>query len=145
MLIPTLAALALMLADAPAAAEVPPAPAATAPAAPAKPAIDPVTVEINTLLEPYKGKTGERLRARLGFSNGSRRAQDGEVVFWIVTRPQDMVCGMDPASLAMRCTRADPVECRLAIAFDTQNLVKTWAVAGAPEVCRTFVGKLEAG
>ncbi len=142
MLIPVLAALAMVLAETPplVAPPVPP-PAAAA----VKPPVDPVTAEINGLLEPYRGKAGDRLRGLLGFSTGTRRASDGEVTFWIASVPPAMVCGVDPANGLMRCDRGDPAECRLAIAFDVQKLVKAWAVTGAPEVCRTFVGKLKAG
>lgn len=152
MLISILAALALVFADAPAAAPPPaptpaatPAPTPAAPPAPAKPVVDPVTVEINALLEPYKGKTGDRLRGLLGFSNGTRIAVDGEVVFWIISVPPEMVCGMGAGGGAMRCVRGDPAECRLAIAFDPEKLVRTWAVTGVPRICQDFVGKLKAG
>lgn len=137
MLTPILAALALMLAEVPA-ATLPPA----APAAPA--AVDPVTAEINDLLAPYKGKSGDRLRGLLGFSAGTRTASDGEVVFWMITVEQETTCGVDPATMAMRCLRGDPFQCRLAIAFDKQNVVKAWAVTGDPEICRGFIGKLKA-
>lgn len=143
MLTPILAALALMLAEAPAAAPAPVA-AAPAPAAPTAPTVDPVTAEINDLLAPYKGKSGDRLRGLLGFSAGTRTASDGEVVFWMITVEQETTCGVDPATMAMRCLRGDPFQCRLAIAFDKQNIVKAWAVTGDPEICRGFIGKLKA-
>lgn len=135
MLIPILAGFALMLTEAPAAA-----PAAT----PAPVAVNPVTAEINALLEPYKGKSGDRLRGLLGFSSGVRAASDGEVVFWMINVEQETTCGVDPSTMAMRCIRGDPFQCRLAIAFDKQGVVKAWAVTGEPEICRGFVGKLKA-
>lgn len=141
MLTPILAALALMLAEAPAAT---PTPAPAVPAAAAAPAVDPVTAEIDALMAPYKGKSGDRLRGLLGFSAGTRAASDGEVVFWMINVEQETACGMDPATMAMRCIRGDPFQCRLAIAFDKQSVVKAWAVTGRPEICRGFVGKLKA-
>jgi len=146
MLIPLLAALVLVLADTPATV-TPPVPTPAPPTTPAvaAPAIDPVRAEINALLEPYRGKTGDRLRGLLGFSSGTRSALDGEMTFWIVSLPSAMVCGVDPVNGLMRCDRGNPAECRLAIGFDVQKMVKTWAVTGAPEACRTFVGKLKAG
>lgn len=150
MLIPFLSALALILVEAPATSPAPPAtvpatsPAATAPAA-APAAVDPVTAEINGLLEPYRGKSGDPLRGRLGFSAGTRQASDGEVVFWVLSIEQETACGMDPTTGAMRCLRGDPFQCRLAIAFDKQSAVKAWAVSGDPAVCRGFIGKLKAG
>ncbi|MDO8295074.1 MAG: hypothetical protein Q7T19_01405 [Caulobacter sp.] len=145
MLTPILAALAMMLAEAPAATPTPaPAPAPAVPAAPAAPTVDPVTAEIDALMAPYKGKSGDRLRGLLGFSAGTRAASDGEVVFWMINVEQETACGMDPATMAMRCIRGDPFQCRLAIAFDKQSIVKAWAVTGRPEICRGFVGKLKA-
>ncbi|MCF8505447.1 MAG: hypothetical protein K9G59_11075 [Caulobacter sp.] len=151
MLSPMIAVLMLLFAEAPVAAAPPaPAPAATAPAVAATPAapavapVNPVTAEINALIEPYRGKSGNRLRGKLGFSAGTRKASDGEVVFWMINVQQEMNCGVDPASGAMRCLRADPLQCRLAMAFDTAGIVKAWAVTGAPEVCRGFVDLLKA-
>lgn len=143
MLTPILAALALILADAPAAPPVPSAPAVPTPPAVAAPPVDPVTAEINALLTPYKGKSGDPLRGRLGFSVGKREASDGEVVFWVVSVEQPTSCGMDPVTGSFRCLRGDPFQCRLAIAFDKGGLVKAWAVTGAPEVCRGFIGMLK--
>lgn len=145
MLIASLISLVLMASDAPAA--VPPTAPAAPPvaAAPAKPPeVDPVIAEINALMAPYKGKTGDRLRGRLGFSAGTRPAMDGEVVFWEIKVEQEMSCGMDPATLAMRCLRGDPFVCRLGIAFDKTGLVTAWAASGAPAVCRQFIDKLKA-
>ncbi len=152
MLTSILAALVLILAETPAAAPAPvspaPAPAAaatpaTTPAAPAAPAIDPVTARINALLEPFKGKSGDPLRGRLGFSAGKRDASDGEVVFWVISLEQETTCGMDPATGAFRCLRGEPFQCRLAIAFSTEGIVKAWAVTGPPEVCEGFIGMLK--
>lgn len=141
MLTSILAALALILAEAPAAAPPATAPAAAAPVAAAP--VDPVTAEINSLLTPYTGKSGDPLRGKLGFSVGKREASDGEVIFWIVSVEQPTTCGMDPASGAFRCVRGDPVQCRLAIAFDKAGLVRAWAVTGPPEVCRGFITLLK--
>lgn len=143
MLTPILAALALILAETPAAVTTPPvaAPSAAPAAAPAP--VDPVTAEINALLTPYKGKSGDPLRGKLGFSVGKREAIDGEVVFWIVSLEQPTACGMDPATGAFRCLRGDPIQCRLAIAFDKAGIVKAWAVTGPPEVCRGFIPLLK--
>ena len=145
MLTPLLAAIALLLADAPVATPAPTPPAAAAPAAPAAPApVDPVVAEINALLTPHKDKSGDTLRGKLGFSVGRRAARDGEVVFWDANLEQPTTCGMDMATGAMRCLRGEPISCRLAIAFDTAGLVKAWAVTGAPGVCRGFVTLLKA-
>lgn len=150
MLTPVLAALALVLAQAPAAAPAPaPAPAApaaspTAAAPAAAPADDPVRAEINSILQTYKGKSGDPLRGKLGFSIGKRAASDGEVVFWMFKIEQETVCGMDPANGAMRCIRPDPFQCRLAIAFDTKGLVTAWALTGESEVCKGFIKLLKA-
>jgi hypothetical protein len=145
MLTPILAALALILAETPAAAPPPPPPATAPSAAPAAAAtpVDPVTAEIDRLLTPYKGKSGDPLRGKLGFSVGKREATDGEVVFWIVSLEQPTACGMDPATGAFRCLRGDPIQCRLAIAFDKAGIIKAWAVTGPPEVCRGFIPLLK--
>ncbi len=142
MLSPLIAVLILMFAETPVAA----APAAATPAATATPAapVNPVTAEINALLEPYRGKSGDRLRGKLGLSSGTRKASDGEVVFWMINVQQEMSCGMDLASGAMRCLRPEPMQCRMAIAFDATGLVKAWAVTGAPDICRGFVDLLKA-
>ena len=139
MLTPILAALVLILAETPAAA-----PAPTAPAPVVAPRPDPVKAEINSILEPYRGKSGDRLRGKLGFSIGKRLASDGEVVFWVVKIDQETVCGVDPSSGAMRCIRPDPFQCRLAIAFDPAGLVKAWAVTGEPDICKGFITLLKA-
>lgn len=148
MLITSLVSLLLMAVDGPATGAVAPVPApppgVAAPAVPVKPAVDPVIAEINALMTPYKGKSGDRLRGKLGFSIGKRPAIDGEVVFWELKIEQDMTCGMAPGAMVMRCLRGDPFQCRLAIAFDKQGLVAAWAASGAPEVCRGFVAKLKA-
>ncbi|CAN1540019.1 hypothetical protein MCEMIH16_01733 [Caulobacteraceae bacterium] len=142
MLSPLIAVLILMFAETPVAA----APAAATPAATATPAapVNPVTAEINALLEPYRGKSGDRLRGKLGLSSGTRKASDGEVVFWMINVQQEMSCGMDLASGAMRCLRPEPMQCRIAIAFDATGIVKAWAVTGAPDICRGFVDLLKA-
>jgi len=147
MLIASLVTLVLMLSDVPAAAATPPAAAvaaapATTPAAPAP--VDPVIAEINTLMTPYKGKSGAPLRARLGFSTGTRPAIGGEVVFWDLKVEQETACGMDPRTMAMRCLRGDPSFCRLGVAFDSKGVVTAWLASGAPEVCRQFIDKLKA-
>jgi hypothetical protein len=141
MLTPLLAVLVLILAEAPAPAALA-APVAAPPAVAPKP--DPVKAEINSILEPYRGKSGDRLRGKLGFSIGKRPASDGEVVFWMVNIEQDTVCGVDPSNGAMRCIRPDPFQCRLAIAFDPAGIVKAWAVTGEPDVCRGFITLLKA-
>lgn len=156
MLTSILTALALMLADAPVAAPAPApvapaatAPAATAPAAtPTDPAapkpVDPVTAEINALMSVYKGKSGDPVRGKLGFSIGRRPASDGEVVFWDSIIEQPTNCGMDMATGAMRCIRPDPYRCRIAVAFDAKGILKAWAVTGPPDVCRGFITLLKA-
>lgn len=147
MLSPLIAILMLMFAETPVAAAPSPPPQATAPAAATPPAaapVNPVTAEINALIEPYRGKSGDRLRGKLGLSAGTRKASDGEVVFWMINVQQEMSCGVDPASGAMRCLRAEPLQCRIAMAFDTAGIVKAWAVTGAPEVCRGFIDLLKA-
>ena len=160
MLTSILAALALMLADAPVAApahpDAPavraaapanqPAPAAApTPVDPAAPKpVDPVTAEINDLMSVYKGKSGDPVRGKLGFSIGRRPASDGEVVFWDSTVEQPTYCGMDMASGAMRCIRPEPFRCRIAVAFDAKGILKAWAVTGPPEVCRGFITLLKA-
>lgn len=141
MLTPILAALVLILAEAPAAAPPTTAPAAAPPVAAAP--VDPVTAEIDNLLAPYKGKSGDPLRGKLGFSIGKRDASDGEVIFWVVSIEQPTTCGMDPVTGSFRCLRGEPFQCRLAIAFDKAGIVKAWAVTGPPEVCRGFIALLK--
>jgi hypothetical protein len=145
---PIVVALALVFAEAPAATppSAPPAPVAAPvpPAAPVVAPVNPVTAQINALIEPYRGKSGDRLRGKLGLSSGTRKASDGEVVFWMINVQQEMSCGVDPASGGMRCLRPEPLQCRIAIAFDTTGIVKAWAVTGAPDICRGFVDLLKA-
>lgn len=139
MLTSIFAALALILADAPPAAASPaPAPAAT----PAP--VDPIVAEINALMTVYKNKSGDPVRGKLGFSIGRRPANDGEVVYWDTIIEQPTSCGMDMTTGAMRCIRAEPYRCRLAVAFDTAGILKAWVVTGPPEVCRGFVTLLKA-
>ena len=109
MLSPLIAVLILMFAETPVAA----APAAATPAATATPAapVNPVTAEINALLEPYRGKSGDRLRGKLGLSSGTRKASDGEVVFWMINVQQEMSCGMEIRKIAPKkapCTDPSP-------------------------------------
>lgn len=140
MLLPILAAL-LMFVEAPAAATAPPAPAAVA-SAPAEPAapVDPVFDEIDKLLQPWKGKSGDGLRGRLGLSHRSQQASDGDVVFWL-TRTESMACGVGPAG-DMRCGSSASAECGLGIAFDKTGKVKNWKAQGAPDACRKFADAL---
>ena len=148
MLIVSLVSMLLMAADGPATAAVAPVPTppppVAAPAVPAKPAVDPVITEIYALLAPYKGKSGDRLHGKLGFSAGTRPASDGEVVFWEQKVEQEMTCGMDPKTMAMRCLRGDAYLCRLGIAFDKQGQVTAWFASGSPVACRNFIELLKA-
>lgn len=154
MLMPLVAALALMLVDAPVTAPAATSAPATPPAAPAAAAtptdpavpkpVDPVIAEINALMSVYKDKSGDPVRGKLGFSIGRRPATDGEVVFWDSIVEQPTNCGMDMATGAMRCIRPDPYRCRIAVAFDTKGIVKAWAVTGPPDVCRGFITLLKA-
>jgi hypothetical protein len=143
MLTPALAALALMFADtvptAPPPAPPVPVAAPAPPVPPAPPAPDPVVAEVDAVMAPFKGKSGALLRGRLGLSRSTRAASDGQVIFWVISAAQETACTVDPASGAFRCNRGSPVECQLAIAFDTTGIVKAWAVTGVPLVCREFV------
>lgn len=136
MLLPILAAL-LMLVEAPATTPVP-APTA-APVAETPPA-DPVFAEIDALLEPWKGKSGDGLRGRLGLSHSNRPASDGSVTFWKITS-ESMACGVAPSG-DMRCGVNASAECALGVAFDKAGKVKNWRAQGAPEACRKFVAVL---
>ena len=89
------AILIAMLLTQPAAAPAP-APAETPPPA-AAPEPRPMTTDeaiarIDALMAAWKGKSGERLRGRLGLSESTRDASDGQVTFWI-RRSEATACG----------------------------------------------------
>ncbi len=140
MLLATFAAL-LLLAD-PAPAAVPPSvPAAAPTTAPAPAATDPVIARLEALMETWRGKSGDPLRGKLGLSQSSKTAADGEAVFWL-RRAEAVGCGID-ASGQMRClTAGADAVCVLAIGFDKDGKVKTWRISGAPMACQMFVDEL---
>lgn len=139
--------IAMLFAD-PAAAPVAaatPAPAAapstaTSPVpAPAEPA--PMTTEqaiarIDALMTQWKGKSGERLRGRLGLSESTRDATDGQVTFWL-RRSEATACGVAPGGV-IRCGVIGGAVCRLAVAFDKTGKVTNWKASGMGEACELF-------
>ncbi len=145
--------IAMLLAQ-PAAAPEPTAAAtpAAAPAAPAAPASGtpapaapveraPLTTEeaiarIDALMTPWKGKSGERLRGRLGLSESTRDASDGQVTFWI-RRSEATACGVSEGG-QIRCGVIGGAICRLAIAFDKTGKVTNWKATGTGDACELF-------
>lgn len=116
-------------------------PAATpaAPEAPPPPTSEQVIARIDALLTPWTGKSGERLRGRLGLSEGTRPANDGEVVFW-VRRAEALGCGF--AGGEMRCGTLGGAQCRLGVAFGKDGKVKSWKAVGAAEACSKFLSEI---
>lgn len=140
-------------ATAPAAAPPPPPAAApaTAPAAPEKPApaapLPPLTTEqaiarIDTLMAAWKGKSGERLRGRLGLSESTRDATDGQVTFWL-RRSESTACGVGPGGV-IRCGVVGGAVCRLAVAFDKTGKVTNWKASGMGDACEQFFDEIGA-
>lgn len=127
-----------------------PSPAAAAPAATPAPgveiplsdpaAFDLVVGEIDRLMEPWKGKSGDGLRGRLGLSTNVRPASDGEVVFW-TERSQSMGCGNDRNGV-LRCGSIDGGVCMLGVAFGKDGKVKSWRATGSTAACVSFARKL---
>ncbi|ATQ41217.1 hypothetical protein CSW64_01725 [Caulobacter mirabilis] len=92
-------------------------------------------------METWRGKSGDPLRGKLGLSQSTKTAADGEAVFWL-RRAEAVGCGID-ASGQMRClTAGADATCVLAIGFDKQGKVKTWRISGAPPACQMFVDEL---
>jgi len=132
----------------------PPAPAAapaTVPAAPEKPAPvarpQPLTTEqaiarIDTLMAAWKGKSGERLRGRLGLSESTRDATDGQVTFWL-RRSESTACGVGPGGV-IRCGVVGGAVCRLAVAFDKTGKVTNWKASGMGDACEQFFDEIGA-
>lgn len=139
MVLATLAALLLLAQATPAVTPPPASPAAPAPAEAS--AVDPIITQLNALMEAWRGKAGDPLRGKLGLSQTSKSASDGEAFFW-VRRAEEVGCGID-ASGQMRCgTAGANANCVLAVGFDPQGKVKTWKVSGAPAACQMFVDEL---
>ena len=133
------AILIAMLLTQPAAAPAP-APAETPPPA-AAPEPRPMTTDeaiarIDALMGAWKGKSGERLRGRLGLSESTRDASDGQVTFWI-RRSEATACGVSEGGV-IRCGVIGGAACRLAIAFDKQGKVINWKASGVGEACELF-------
>jgi len=130
---------------APAAAPPPAAAAATPPSNVEIPLSDPaafdlVVGEINRLMEPWKGKSGDGLRGRLGLSTTTRLASDGEVVFW-TERVESLGCGKDGSGV-LRCGSVDGGVCTLGVAFAKDGKVKGWKATGSAAACVAFARKL---
>lgn len=131
-------------AAAPVAAPTPPPAAAPSTAttpvpAPAEPA--PMTTEqaiarIDALMAPWKGRSGERLRGRLGLSESTRDATDGQVTFWL-RRSEATACGVAPGGV-IRCGVIGGAVCRLAVAFDKTGKVTNWKASGMGDACELF-------
>ncbi len=129
----------------PAAAPAPPpaAPATAAPASPAEAPAEPapMTTEqaiarIDALMTPWKGKSGERLRGRLGLSESTKIASDGQVGFWM-RRSEATACGIGEGGV-IRCGVIGGAACRLAVAFDKTGKVTNWKASGVGEACELF-------
>lgn len=128
---------------APVAAPTPaPAAAPSTPAVPAPaPAPAPLTTEqaiarIDVLMTAWKGKSGERLRGRLGLSESTRIASDGQVGFWM-RRSEATACGVSDGGV-IRCGVIGGAACRLAVAFDKTGKVTNWKASGVGEACELF-------
>jgi hypothetical protein len=124
----------------PASAPAPPAPAvapAAAPAVPPPPMTDAQAIaRVDALMTPWKGMSGERLRGRLGLSETTRVASDGQVGFWI-RRSEATACGVSEGGV-IRCGVIGGAVCRLAVAFDKTGNVINWKASGAGEACELF-------
>ena len=139
------AILIAMLLTQPAAAPAP-APAETPPPA-AAPEPRPMTTDeaiarIDALMGAWKGKSGERLRGRLGLSESTRDASDGQVTFWI-RRSEATACGVSEGGV-IRCGVIGGSVCRLAVAFDKTGKVTNWKATGVGDACEPFIDEIGA-
>jgi hypothetical protein len=139
------AILIAMLLTQPAAAPAP-APAETPPPA-AAPEPRPMTTDeaiarIDALMAAWKGKSGERLRGRLGLSESTRDASDGQVTFWI-RRSEATACGVSEGGV-IRCGVIGGSVCRLAVAFDKAGKVTNWKATGVGDACEPFIDEIGA-
>lgn len=139
------AILIAMLLTQPAAAPAP-APAETPPPA-AAPEPRPMTTDeaiarIDALMAAWKGKSGERLRGRLGLSEATRDASDGQVTFWI-RRSEATACGVSEGGV-IRCGVIGGSVCRLAVAFDKAGKVTNWKATGVGDACEPFIDEIGA-
>lgn len=132
-------------AAAPVAAPTPPPAAAVsstattpvpAPAEPAPMTTEQAIARIDALMTAWKGKSGERLRGRLGLSESTRDATDGQVTFWL-RRSEATACGVAPGGV-IRCGVIGGAVCRLAVAFDKSGKVTNWKASGMGEACELF-------
>lgn len=143
MILQALIALVLLAQAAPAPAPAQttaPAAASATPATPATPPVDPVIAEIDRLMVSWKGKSIGQIQGRLGLTETTKTASDGNVAFWLV-RSETMGCGLD-ATGAMRCTSLSEGECRLGVAVDKEGKIKNWRAFGGSEACKKFVKAL---
>lgn len=121
---------------APAAATSTPAVPAPVPAEPAPMTTEQAIARIDALMTPWKGKSGERLRGRLGLSESTRIASDGQVGFWM-RRSEATACGVSEGGV-IRCGVIGGAACRLAVAFDKTGKVTNWKASGVGEACELF-------
>lgn len=121
---------------APAAATSTPAVPAPVPAEPAPMTTEQAIARIDALMTPWKGKSGERLRGRLGLSESTRIASDGQVGFWM-RRSEATACGVSDGGV-IRCGVIGGAACRLAVAFDKTGKVTNWKASGVGEACELF-------
>ncbi len=121
---------------APAAATSTPAVPAPAPAEPAPMTTEQAIARIDALMAAWKGKSGERLRGRLGLSESTRIASDGQVGFWM-RRSEATACGVSEGGV-IRCGVIGGAACRLAVAFDKTGKVTNWKASGVGEACELF-------
>ncbi|MDP2259177.1 MAG: hypothetical protein Q8J89_05625 [Caulobacter sp.] len=141
------ALLIAMLLLQPAAATPPPAeapatetPATAVPAQPAPMTTEQAIAGIDALMAPWKGKSGERLRGRLGLTETTRIASDGQVGFWL-RRSEATACGISDSGV-IRCGVIGGSVCRLAIAFDKTGKVTNWKATGTGDACEPFLDEI---
>ena len=97
---------------------------------------------IDALMAAWKGKSGERLRGRLGLSESTRDASDGQVTFWI-RRSEATACGVSEGGV-IRCGVIGGSVCRLAVAFDKAGKVTNWKATGVGDACEPFIDEIGA-
>ena len=103
---------------------------------------DEAIARIDALMAAWKGKSGERLRGRLGLSESTRDASDGQVTFWI-RRSEATACGVSEGGV-IRCGVIGGSVCRLAVAFDKTGKVTNWKATGVGDACEPFIDEIGA-
>jgi hypothetical protein len=139
MILALVALAAAALPPPPAPAQSPTPAAQAAPVAAPDPAFAAINAKLDAMMADFKGKPLAGLARRLGPSESTRTASNGQVSYWRARTDGGTACGMNPATGAFSCNRAWGKECMLAVATDLNSNVSAWKLTGEVAACEIIL------